>query len=263
MAIMINKAVKDVKGGVSLYHVWMYQAYHDLMAKYKRTFLGSLWISGSMVATSLSLSIIFGGIFGLSLQEALPYIMSGMLAFTMAAYVLYEAPEMFMANASIIRNHAYPFTYYAFETTCKAVILFFHNMIVFYISMAFVGGPLLPHWSLIFAVPIVIIFMFSWGMVMAMIAARFRDMRFLLPYVGQLLSVLTPIFWHPTNLKGWKTALVDFNPFYGTVEITRQALMGSVAPSKVWVLAIVSTALGVIVWAFAFTINRRRIPFWI
>lgn len=258
-----SKAIKDVKNALLLWHVWFYHAYHQISSKYKRTFLGSLWISASMVTTSLSLAIVFGGIFGQSLKESLPFIMSGILCFGIAGFPITEGQETLMANAGIIKNHAYPFTFYVFEAVSRSLMMFLHNLVIFYITMAIVGSLAVPHYTIIFAIPIIILYMCFLTMITSMLAARFRDLRFLLQYIGQLMSFLTPVFWHPNQLTGWRKLIVDLNPLYGILEILRSPLTGHPAPKVAWILAIVSVCVGAIIWLIAFPRFRKRIPYWV
>jgi ABC-type polysaccharide/polyol phosphate export permease len=260
---MIQNALKDVTTGASLFNVWVYQAYHDVSSKYKRTVLGSIWISGGMVATSLALAIVMGGIQGQSLPDALPYIMCGILCFALPGYILGDAPEVYMSASNIIKNHAYPFSYYAFESVTRVFIIFLYNLVAFYIVMFALNRAAVPHWSLLPALFIVYANCIFWGTLMSMVAARFRDLRFLLPFVNQIAFFMTPVFWRAENLTGWRTHIVNFNPFYGLLEITRAPLMGYAAPEIAWSLSLGSLGAGVVLWSIFFNIFRGKIAFWV
>lgn len=260
---MVSKAIGDLQKGIGLYYVWFYQAYHDITAKYKRTVLGSLWMSGGMVVTSVSLAIIFGALFHQSLQEALPYTMAGIISFMLVGYVFGDGTEMFISAGGIIKNHAYPFTFYAFHTVCKSFITFLHNLIIFWIFMVVIGSFAIPHWSIIPGLIVALLFMFSWGMIAGMLAARFRDMRFMLPYMGQLFSMLTPIFWRTDSLHGPVLLAVNLNPVYEIIQLIRNPLQGKVASAMAWELGLGYTAAGLVLWFICFSVYRRRIPFWV
>ncbi len=260
---MLRKSINDLRGGIKLHYVWIYQAYHDITAKYKRTVLGSFWIAGGMVVTSVSYAILFGALFHQTLHVALPYIMAGILTFGMTSYIFYDAAEMFMSSGGIIKNHAYPFTFYAFHTLCKNFFMFLHNLVIFWIFMVVIGAFTIPHWTILLGLPIVLIFLFTWGMLTAMIASRFRDMRFMLPYTGQLLSTLTPIFWHAESLSPKLLLIVCLNPMYDLIQIIRQPLLGQ-APSEIyWTMSLAYAGAGIVLWLIFFTTFRRRIPFWV
>lgn len=260
----MNKAIQDLLRGFSLYNVWIYQAYHEISAKYRHTILGSLWIAGGMVTTSLCLSLVFGLIQGQDLHKVLPYIMGGILVFNMIAFVLNEGNEVFLSAAGIIKNHPYPYTYYVFEGVTRSFMTFCHNVVVFFISLFIVGYFHVPHWSFIFGIPIILVTMATWGSIVGLAAARYRDLRFMLPYVSQLVFFVTPVFWMPgPNVHGWRAAIVNFNPFYGLIEVVREPLLGNPAPYICWLLALGAMVSGILTWLIVFPLFRRRIPFWV
>lgn len=259
----MHKAFMDLRRGFDLYRVWIYQAYHELSAKYRHTFLGSLWIAGSMVTTSLCLAIVFGAIQGQDLHEALPHVMGGILVYTLISFIFNEGAEVFISAGGIIRNHAYPFTYYVFEGVSRSFMTFLHNLIVFFVAMAIIGAVVVPHWTIVGGLLIVLLTIFTWGTVIGMLSSRFRDLRFMMPYVSQLLFFLTPIFWRADNLQGWRTYIVDANPVYGLVQVIRAPLLGNAPEAQSWLLALSAMFSGVIVWVFVFSAFRRRIPFWV
>lgn len=260
----MNKAYNDLKRGFNLYKVWLYQAYHELSSKYRHTALGSFWIAGSMISTSICLSLVFGVIQGQNLNVVLPYIMGGILVYTMLGFVLVEGNEVFLGAAGIIKNHAYPFTYYVFESVTRSFLTFCHNLIVFYIALFCVGYFHVPNWSFILGIPIVLVTMWTWGTVAGLAAARFRDLRFMLPYVSQLVFFITPVFWQPgPHAQGWRAAIVNFNPFYGLLEVVREPLLGKAPAANCWVLAFIAMFSGIAAWAIFFPLLRRRIPFWV
>jgi ABC-type polysaccharide/polyol phosphate export permease len=261
---MLAKSLGDLKRGFSLWPVWTHQAYHEISSKYKRTALGSIWISGAMVATALALAIMIGGIQGQPLQVTLPYVMAGIMAFALSgSYIMVDSPEVYMGAANIIKNHAYPFSYYTLETLTRSFIVFAHNLIAFYIAMAIVGGLAVPNWTVIFGLVLVYINSFLWGSLISMAAARFRDLRFLFPFMSQIVFFLTPIFWHPTNVSGWRVALINFNPFYGLVEIIRTPMLGGLPMAVAWEQALIATTAGLVLWLIFFGLNRAKIAFWI
>lgn len=260
---MLQKALSDLRNALLLYRVWIFQAYHDISAKYKRTVLGSLWIAASLVTTSLGVAIVFGGIFGQSIAQALPFTMGGILCFTMVSFVLVDAAEIFVSSAGIIKNHAYPFSYYVLEGTARSFLTFLHNLVVFYITVIVLGQIHIPDWTLLPGLLLDLTAMITWGTIIGMMASRFRDLRYLMPYLSQILFFMTPIFWHADQLKGLRLILVDYNPLYGLVEIIRSPLLGQAAPALCWQSAAITAGSGVVIWLISFSAYRRRIPFWV
>lgn len=260
---MFSKAISDLVRGTRMMDVWLYQAYHEMTAKYKRTFFGSFWIAGSMIATSLSLAIVFGGLFGQTLKEALPFIMSGILVFTTCGFIVNEAQELFVGNGGIIKNNAFPFTYYVFEGLAKSYLTLLHNAVVYYVAMALIGALVMPDWIVIVGLAVNFAIIFCWSTLIGMMSARFRDMRFMMPYIGQLLFFMTPIFWKASSLSGPRQMVATFNPFYGMLEIIRSPLMGQPIPTICWINSLTFLVVGIIAWLIFFPIYRKKIPFWV
>jgi ABC-2 type transport system permease protein/lipopolysaccharide transport system permease protein len=217
-----------------------------------------------MVTTSLALSLVFGVLQGQNLKTALPFVMGGLLAYGLVGFMFNDGPEIFMGAGGTIKNHAYPFTYFVFEGVTKSFMIFLHNLVVYIIAVALMGAFVIPHWTLIPGLLIVLATMFFWGTFFAMMASRFRDMRFMMPYISQILFFMTPIFWHPdANLTGMKSLVIKANPVYGLVEIIRSPLLGQAPAGICWGLSLGALVTGMIAWAIVFGAFRRRIPFWV
>lgn len=261
---MFTKAINDLTRGLSLYKVWTYQAWHDMSAKYKRTILGSLWIAGSMVTMSLVLSVVFGALLGQDLHTVMPNIMGGILCWGLAAFMLVEGPDIFMNAGVVIKSHAYPFSYYVFEAAARSFMIFLNNLVVFFIALALLGKLAIPHWTFVPGLAIVFVSMFTWGGVISLVSARFRDLRFMIPHLAQILYFLTPIMWRVEDISSEnKARLADLNPFYGLIEVLRAPLLGHEPPQLCWVLALGIMGVGVILWLLVFGAFRKRIPFWV
>jgi ABC-2 type transport system permease protein/lipopolysaccharide transport system permease protein len=258
----MNKAIADLLNGLKLYKVWLHQAYHVLSVKYKRTVLGSLWIAANFTGTSIAISIVFGALFHQNLRETLPYTMMGFLMAGNVLWIVAEAPELYIVNSSIIKNHAYPFTYFSFEAVAKTLFLFAHNLVVFYIFNLIMGTTKIPLWPIIPGLMLNIICMLTWGSVVGMMAARYRDLRFLLPNISTLMFFLTPVYWRPDTL-GNKRWIADFNPMYHMIAIVREPFLGNYPSAGNWEVVTCIALLGLCVWFAIFSVFRRRIPFWI
>lgn len=258
----LKKAFNDLVKGFLRYPIWIYQAYHLLAAKYKRTALGTLWISGNYLFISISIAYVYGAIFHQSLKDFIPYCMLGNLAGTSMLWVILEAPEIFMINASLIKNNATPYTYYIYESVAKLMFLFMHNLVVFYIAGALLGFITFPTWEIIPGMILFMVILFFWGCVVAMASARYRDLRFLLPNFSMFMFFITPIYWK-TDMLGKSAAIAELNPLYHLIAIIRNPILGLPTDLNNWLCALAVAAVGIVLWLIFFPFFRRRIPFWV
>ena len=264
MNSQFNLFVKDNVRALRLWHVWAYLAWQDVISKYRRSILGPLWIAGGMVSTSLAISISLGAMSGQPLREFLPFAMAGILVWThFVGILISEAPEIFVGAQGAIKNNAFPFMFYVFRFVTKSLIIFLHNLVVLFIVMLSVRKLQVPTWEVVPAVALLTAFMLFATPVVGMASARFRDLRFLLPYTAQILFFITPVFWRPATLSASKINIVKYNPLYYLVDILRAPLLGESVVANAWLISLLSLLVVFIVWAISFTVFRRRIAFWI
>ena len=264
MLAQMSLALRDLIRGLKLWHVWLFLAWQDVISKYRRSILGPLWIAGGMVATSLAISISWGAMSGQPLHDFLPFAMGGILVWTHFVGILVsEAPELFVAAQGSIRNSAFPFMFYVLRFTTRSIIVFGHNLLVFWVMTLLVGNAQIPSWEIIPGLLVLTLVVLALAPVVGMVSARYRDLRFMLPFLAQILFFLTPIFWHPNTLKGAKLAFIHYNPLYYLLEIVRTPLLGQAVPEPIWVVALSILAVSILIWFFAFSLARRRIAFWI
>lgn len=257
-----NKAMVDVKNGFLRYPIWIHQAYHQLSAKYKRTVFGTLWISGNFLFMSFSVAFVFSSLFNHDLKVFLPFCLLGNLVGTSFVWIITEAPDLFMTNSPIIKNNALPFTTYAFEAVCKLLILFLHNLAVYFFVVIIFGIAPIPSWEAIISLILLPIMILPWGVLIGMISARYRDLRFLLPNLATLMFFLTPIYWMPDML-GERIYIAKLNPLYHMVSIVREPLLGRAPTMENWVYSIVFTLIGIALFLIFFPMFRKKIPFWV
>jgi ABC-type polysaccharide/polyol phosphate export permease len=264
MFVQIRLALSDVARALSLWHVWAYMAWQDVISKYRRSILGPLWIAGGMIATSLAISVSWGAISGQPLHDFLPFAMGGILIWThFIAILVTEAPDLFVMAQGSIRNNAFPFMFYVLRFATRSLMVFAHNLVVFWVATAFVGNAHLPNWQLLPGLIVLTLVVLALAPVVGMVSARFRDMRFMLPFLAQILFFITPVFWHADTLVGPKAAFVTYNPLYYLLEIMRTPLLGQPVSSSVWGVALAILAGSVVLWFVSFSAARRRIAFWI
>ena len=87
---------------------WIYLAYFDLKLKYRKTYLGPLWIVFGMAISAGLLCFIWSIIFKLDWQNYLLYIFSGFIIWTWFTAIVVEGPEIFTNNSELLKTFAIP-----------------------------------------------------------------------------------------------------------------------------------------------------------
>jgi ABC-2 type transport system permease protein len=138
-----------------------------------------------------------------------------------------------VANAGLI-NKVYVPKYVFPLTKCMFVgINFALSLIPLYVVLIVTGtGVCWQHIFLLYAFGCLFLFTLGAGLLLATITVYLRDMFYIYSIILQILSYMTPIFWHPTII-GSPTilAILKLNPLYHIIDFARTILLYQQTPT--------------------------------
>lgn len=217
--------------------LWQYRelfyffTWRDIKIKYKQTALGFLWA----VLQPLMMMVIFTLFFGRVLKvpsQNLPYpvfVFSGLLLWnTFAAGVTNSANSM-INNAQIIRKIYFPRLIVPVSSILVALFDFLMAFILFVALLIFYGQPV--SWSACFywplAIAICLVATMGPGSLLAALNVKYRDFRYVIPFLVQVLFFLTPVIYPASMLeRPVLQYLVAMSPMYAAIELFRHPLTG-------------------------------------
>lgn len=256
-------AAADITEGARLWYIWGLLGWQDIRQRYRRSRIGPFWLTISMGVLIGSMGALYAGLFGMRVSEYLPYLALGFITWGLVSGLITEGCSAFITSDAIIKQVRLPFSVYAYRVVCRNVIIFGHNIAIFFVvAIAF---SIWPSWSWLLALIGLGLLCLNgaWvGLLLGLVSARFRDLPQIMASIVQVTFFLTPIIWKPTTLHGhaW---LIDLNPFYHFVALVRMPLLGGVPGVVSWLTVLGITLLG---WAVTFGMYRsyrRRIAYWV
>lgn len=256
-------AVRDFIDGAKLAPLWWRVGIEQTITRYRRTVLGPFWVASSTLATSLALSVVWGGIFGVPIQEHLPFVISGVVAWSISGGTLTEGANAFYSGSGLMQVQKLPLSFHAFLQVDRMFINFVHQVVALWAVMLILRTFHIPHWHLLISLPLLMLTAFFYSIPLGMIALRFRDVNYMLTFIAQALFTMTPVFWRKSQMSGHMHWLADYNPYAHLLELIRQPLLGMPAPLENWLAAIAFMGFGAILALISMTIYRRRVVFWI
>lgn len=262
-AANLKKTFSDLSRSVELREVWSFLAFDDIVARYKRTMLGPFWNAAYVVATALALSIVLGGVFGGSLRDILPFVLSGIVAWSLGAGAILESSNLLIVSGGIIQTQNFPFFFYVFRAVTRTVIMFLHNVVVFLIVMPLVGHMPWVNWTLPLAILLVALVTVPYTMMLAMLSARFRDVQLFVANFSQVLFFMTPVFWDGARVTGTRALIVTYNPLGYMVNLIRKPMLGQYPAAIDWIVTGNVLLVGGLLCLITFSIYRRKIPHWV
>ncbi len=228
---------------LNLKEVWQYRdllmlfVKRDVVTVYKQTVLGPLWYLIQPLFTSVTFTIIFNNVAGISTGTVPPFLfnLAGITVWNYFTACLSGTSDTFKANASIFGKVYFPRIITPMSVVISNLIKFgiqFLIFIAFYIFYYFQGAPLSLNGSLLFF-PLLIVLMgtlgLGLGMFISSLVTKYRDFSYLIGFGVQLLMYLSAVMYPMALIKekmpnyAW---LVQYNPLAYIIEATRYMLLG-------------------------------------
>ncbi len=259
-------AKQDVVDGIKQWRIWLMLAYQDIKLRYRRSILGPFWITLSMAVTVYSMGFLYAHLFHTDMQSYYPFLVAGMLAWSLISSSVSELTDAFTSSDGLMKQIKLPYTLYIHRIATRNMIIFFHNLIVMIpILLIFHQVAkfnlytllLIPNLALIYANTII------FGLILAIIGARYRDVSQIIKNLIQVAFFVTPIMWNPAVLPAQYQPYMYLNPCYIFVELIRAPMCGSFTTWSIYGIALLITGIGLSICAKLFTRYRSRIIYWL
>lgn len=238
-------------------------SYSEILVKYRRSLLGPIWISINMLVTIFALSLVFSGLFQITIKDYLPYVFCGLLSWGYISFTIQDSVQLYINGA--VKNFEFPALFFPLKNTFKNFIVFLHNFVVYALVLIFVNSDILTlNFFLIFlAFPFYILnsIIISFGV--GLLSLRYRDVGQIIINGVYLLFLVTPVFWDPSILVGKKTLIADLNPLYHMIQILREPLLGKIPSFQNYLNCIILTLVNIFVAYLVFKSNHSNKAFWV
>ena len=114
----------DLIEGFKLYYLWIHLAWTETKRRYRRTAIGPLWVSLSMLIFSLVLSVVWATLWQQSVKEFLPFLLSGLLAWTFISSCIGESTSTLISAEAVLKNRKFPYSVYTNALITKQLIIY-------------------------------------------------------------------------------------------------------------------------------------------
>ena len=265
-----RRGIQDLVDGLRSKELWLHLGWTDIKQRYKRSVLGPLWITLATGVTAVAMGLLYGQLFGMDLNFFLPYVTLGLIFWYFIQNSILDGAVVFSTNEGLIKQLPAPISVHVYRVVWRQLIIFSHNVVIYAIIMAIFPQPV--GWTALLIFPAMALFVFNsvWvTIVFGILSTRFRDIGQLLTTMVQLVFFMTPIIWSAQSLKNaagdmeGRTRLIELNPMYHFLEITRGPLMGTPVAAYHWLVVIGVTVVG---WLAALVIMRNfraRVAYWV
>lgn len=248
---------RKTTAGIDVKELWAHREllyfliWRDVKIRYKQTLLGAAWAIIQPLLTMLVFTFIFGKVAKID-SNGIPYPVfayAALLPWTFFANAITTSGNSIVGSANLITKIYFPRPIIPLAAVCAGLVDFavaFPMLVVlmFYYRTGITLNVLL-------VVPLVLLttlLAVAVGMWISAINVKYRDVKFAMPFVVQILMYLSPVAYPSSVVPAkWRT-IYDLNPFVGIIDGYRSALFGRAFDWKALTISMIIT-LGFLTYA--------------
>lgn len=204
----------------------------DIKVKYKQTVLGGLWAIIQPFFSMIVFTLFFGRLAKMP-SDGIPYPIfnyTAMVAWTYFSNSITMAGNSLIGNTNLISKVYFPRLIIPVSAVLAGLLDFVIAFCVLLLMMLYY--QIYPT-AMIAVVPVLACLMVlsagGVGMFLAALNAKYRDIRYTIPFLVQLWMFASPIVYPATLVPEKYHLIYAVNPMVGIIEGFRSALLGTVA----------------------------------
>lgn len=228
----------------------------DILARYKRSFLGVAWTMLNPLGMMIILSVVFSQLFssvGSSVQSYPTFVLSGLIAWNFFAQSTNAAMSGLVWGGTLIQRIYIPRTSFGISAIGTALVNFVLSIIPLILVMLVTRSAI--HLSVLF-LPVSILFLACFslgvGLILSTMAVYFPDVAEMYQIILLAWMYLTPIIYPEQILPAKLHVILSFNPMYYLIQLFRLPLLDGRIPTITEILPAALWGIGALVigWIF-------------
>jgi lipopolysaccharide transport system permease protein len=225
---------------VDLRELWRYHelltflTLRDIKVRYQQTVLGAAWAILQPVMTMVVFSVFFGRLLRVGTDGA-PYPVfayAALLPWQLFAFALTQSSNSLVDNAHVITKVYFPRLLVPLSSVAAGLVDFTIAFAVLLLLMF--GFGITPTWAVVWLPLFVLLCVataLAAGLWLSALNVQYRDIRYVIPFLTQILFFVTPIVYPATIVPAKWQLVYGLNPLVGVVTGFRWALLGTPAPA--------------------------------
>lgn len=220
---------------LNLKDIWLYRelflflVWRDIKVRYKQTVLGAAWAVIQPVLSMIIFSIIFGKLAGLP-SEGVPYpifTFAALLPWQLFSFALTNSSNSLVNEKNLITKVYFPRIIIPLSSIIAGLLDFIIALVIFFILMIFYRINFTWRLTLIpLFIFIAIITALSVGLWLTSLNVKYRDVRYVIPFLTQFWLYATPIAYSSSLIPENWMWVYSLNPMVGVVEGFRWMMIG-------------------------------------
>jgi lipopolysaccharide transport system permease protein len=207
-----------------------YFTWRDLKVRYKQTVLGVSWAIFQPLVTMFVFSLFFGRLAGMP-SDGIPYplfSLAALVPWTFFANSVTLASNSLVLHSDMIKKIYFPRQALPLATILASLVDFVLAFLVLLVTMTVVFRVYPTH-NIIYLPLLILLTMITSlgvGLWFATLNVRYRDVRYIVPFLVQVWMFISPVAYPSSLLTEPLRTIYGINPMVGVIEGFRWALLG-------------------------------------
>jgi lipopolysaccharide transport system permease protein len=220
--------------------LWRYRelfyilSWRDIKVRYKQTVIGAAWGIIRPLLTMLIFTFVFGKLGNLDKKEAIPYpiiVFAGLLPWQFFSSALSEASNSLIGNTNLITKIYFPRLIIPASSIIVSLVDLTISFVLLVAVMVFYRyAPPIKIIALPFFVILAFLISFGTGLYVTALNVKYRDFRYIIPFIVQLGIYVTPVGYSSTVIAERYSAkgrlIYSLNPMVGVIDGFRWCICG-------------------------------------
>jgi len=202
-------------------------AWRDIKVRYKQTVFGVLWALIQPAITLAVFTFIFGKLARMPAGNV-PYpllVLCGLLPWQLFSAAFSNASGSLVANTHLISKVYFPRLIVPLSSVAVALIDF--CVVLILLAALCVWWQFSPDWRIVFLplfIVLTLLIALGTGLWLTALTVKYRDFRFVVPFLLQVGLFLSPVGFSSANLPNWRY-IYSLNPMVGAIDGFRWCLL--------------------------------------
>lgn len=250
----------NLKELIEYKELFYFFTWRDVKVKYKQTALGFLWAILQPLIMMVIFTFFIGGAMNVASDdmEYPVFAFSGLILWTVFSSGLTNAGNSMVTNAQIIKKIYFPRLVIPISSILVSVFDFLIAFVVFIILVVAYRQPVDIVRAFLFwpsALFVAVIATFGPGCLLAALNIKYRDFRYVIPFLVQALLFLTPVIYPISIVSNtWLKYALALNPMFAAITFFRMPMMSSLPDPTLLSISLLS---GIILLAIGLTYFRK------
>ncbi len=228
----------EKKFSLNFKEVWSYKelfyffTWRDIKVKYKQTVLGFLWVLLQPLAMTILFSLSLGKVISNASEINMPYplfALSGLMIWNIFSSGITNSGNSMITNSNIIKKVYFPRIIIPVSSILVSLFDFFVTFFIFFCAIIYYNVTIdITHFLFFMLISILIITISTLGLgcLLAALNLKYRDFRYIIPFLLQGLLFLSPIIYPISIITNQKIKyFLALNPIYSAIEFSRYSII--------------------------------------